>query len=58
MRLEIIFDDHLLRKKALLDYKKLILQSGHIGFFLKGVPQDSDQKLEITHWYVLGHKLA
>ena len=26
---EIMFDDHLFRKQALLDYKKLILSSGH-----------------------------
>ena len=30
---EIMFDDHLVRKQALLDYEKLILSSGHIGFF-------------------------
>ena len=29
---EIMFDDHLFRKQALLDYKKLILSSGHTGF--------------------------
>ena len=29
--LEIMFDDHLLRKQALLEYKKPILSSGHIG---------------------------
>ena len=29
MGLEIMFDDHLVRK---LDYKKPILSSGHIGF--------------------------
>ena len=28
----IMFDDHLFRKQALLDYKKLILSSGHTGF--------------------------
>ena len=28
-----MFDDHLVRKQALLDYEKLILSSGHIGFF-------------------------
>ena len=32
MGLEIMFDDHLVRKQALLDYKKPILSSGHIGF--------------------------
>ena len=37
--------DHLVRKKALLDYKKWILQSCHIGIFSKGSTHDFGQKL-------------
>ena len=37
--LEIMFDDHLVKKQALLDdeKKKTILNSRHIEIFLKGV---------------------
>ena len=55
--LEIIFDDRLLRKQALLHYKKAdFTQWPYWLFFSKGVPQDCDQKLEITPWFVLGQK--
>ena len=37
MGLEIKFDDHQVRKHPFLGYKKLILSSGHIGVFFKGV---------------------
>ena len=47
-----------LEKKPYYTIKKLILQRGYIGFSSKGVPQDCDQKLEITPWFVLGQKLA
>ena len=43
-----------LEKKPSYTIKKLILQSGHIAFFSKGVPLDCDQKLEITPLFVLG----
>ena len=36
--------DHLVRKKALLDYKKWILQSCHIGIFSKELIHDFGQK--------------
>ena len=36
--------------------KKLILQSGYIGFFLKGVPYGGDQNWENTPLFVLGQK--
>ena len=45
-----------LENKPSYTIKKLILQSGHIGFFSKGVPHDRDQKLKITPWIVLGQK--
>ena len=45
-----------LEKKPYYTIKKLILESGHIGFFPKGVPHDCDQKLEITPWFVLEQK--
>ena len=54
--LEIIFVDRLVRKQALLPYKKAILESGDIGFFSKGVPHDCDQKLEISPSFVFGKK--
>ena len=47
-----------LENKPYFTIKKLILQSGHIGFFSKGVPHGGDQKMEITHWFVLGQKQA
>ena len=45
-----------LEKKPYSTIKKLILQSGYIGFFVKGVLHDCDKKLEITPWFVLGQK--
>ena len=38
--------------------KKLILQSGIMGFFSNGVPHDCYQKLEINPWFVLGQKIS
>ena len=35
--LEIMSHSHLVRKQALLDYKKLILHSSNIGIFFRGV---------------------
>ena len=35
--LEIMSHDHLVRKQALLDYKKWILHSSNIGIFFRGV---------------------
>ena len=35
--LEIMSHDHLVRKQALLDYKKWILHSSDIGIFFRGV---------------------
>ena len=37
-----------LEKKPSYTIKKLILQSGHIAFFSKGVPHDCDEKLEFS----------
>ena len=47
-----------LENKPSYTIKKLILQSGHIAFFSKGVPHDWDQKLEITPWFVWGKKIS
>ena len=47
---------YFIENKPSYTIKKRILQSGHIGFFSKGVPHDCDQKLEITPWFVLGQK--
>ena len=54
MDLEIMSPDHLVRKKALLDYKKWILQSCHIGIFSKGLTHDFRQKLKISYLFVFG----
>ena len=35
--LQIMSHGHLVRKQALLDYKKLILHSSNIGIFFRGV---------------------
>ena len=48
MGFENMFDDHLVRKQALIDWKILILHSGHIGIFPKGLNHDfSEKKMEI-----------
>ena len=39
--------DHLVRRQALLDYKKGILHSYHIGIFLKGLSHDFGQNLKL-----------
>ena len=44
MGFENMFDDHLVRKQALIDWKILILHSGHIGIFPKGLNHDSGKK--------------
>ena len=51
-----MFDDLLVRKQAVLHYKKPISQSGHIGFFSKGVPHDCGEKFKITPCFVLGKR--
>ena len=35
---EVAFDDYLVRKQVVLDYKILIFNSGHIGFSQRGQP--------------------
>ena len=42
-----MFDDHLVRKQALLGYK-------HIDFFSKGLTHDFAQKFENSSWFVFG----
>ena len=39
-----MFDDHLVRKQALIDWKILILHGGHIGIFPKGLNHDFGEK--------------
>ena len=46
--------DHLVRKKALLDYKKWILQSCHIGIFAKGLTLDFGQKSKVNYLFDFG----
>ena len=45
--LEIMSHDHLVRKQALLDYKKWILHSSNIGIFSVGLTHDFGQKMKI-----------
>ena len=45
--LEIMSHDHLVRKQALLDYKKWILHSSNIGIFSEGLTHDFGQKMKI-----------
>ena len=47
-----------LENKPSYTIKKLILPSGYIGFFSKGVPHGGDQNWEIIPWFVLGQKWA
>ena len=41
-----MFDDHLVKNRTLLDYKKVLLSSGHIGIFPKGVTHDFGPKIK------------
>ena len=38
MDLEVVFNDYIVRKQALLDYKLRISHSCHIGIFKRGQP--------------------
>ena len=53
---EIMFDDHLVRKRAPMT--KLILSQGNIGIFLKGLTHDFGQKLGSTPWFVFGQNTS
>ena len=46
--------DHLVRKQALLDYKKWILHSYQIGIFSNGLSPDFGQKMEILSLFISG----
>ena len=52
--LELMCDDLPVRTRPSWTIKKLILLSGHIGFFSKGLTHDFGQKLEITPWFGFG----
>ena len=56
--LEIMFDDGLVRKQALLHYKKADFTKWPYWLFLKGVPHDCGHKLEITPCFVFAQKKA
>ena len=45
-----------LENKPFYTTKKLILQTGYIGFFSTGVRHGGDQNWEITPWFLLGQK--
>ena len=42
-----MFNNYLVRKQVVLDYKILILNSGHIGFSQRGQPMILVKKMEI-----------
>ena len=58
MDLEIMFQDHLVREKALLDYKNSCFTKWQHCIFPKGLTYDCGQKLEITPCFVLGQKIS
>ena len=49
-----MFDDYLVRKEVVLDYKISILNSSRIVFFLKGSSPGFGRKMEISSLYVFG----
>ena len=52
--LEIIFDDHLVRKQALLDYKKADFTEWPYWIFSKVLSHYFSQKLENSAWFIFG----
>ena len=54
--IEIMFDDRLVKKQALLQYKKADFTKWPYWLFSKGVTHDCGEKLAITSWFVLGEK--
>ena len=55
MGFENMFDDHLVRKQAFIDWKILILCSGHIGIFPKGLNHDFGKKNGNSSLFVFWH---
>ena len=47
--LEVVFNNYLVRKQVVLDYKILILNSGHIGFSPRGQPMILVKKWKFYH---------
>ena len=47
--LEVVFNNYLVRKQVVLDYKILILNSGHIGFSQRGQPMILVKKWKFYH---------
>ena len=56
--LEIMSHDHLVRKQALLDYKKWILHSCNIGIFSEGLTHDFGQKMKILSLDKIGLEIT
>ena len=52
--LELMCDDFLVRKQALLDYKKADFTKWPYWIFFKGLTHDFGQKLEITPCFGFG----
>ena len=55
MSLEIMFEDHPIRKQAFLDYTNIDFNSGNWDF-LKGLTHDFGGRLEISYLLVFGQK--
>ena len=55
INLELILDDLLVRKEALLDYNTADFTRGvKTGLFSKELTHNFDQNLEITSWFIFG----
>ena len=52
MDLEVVFNDYMVRKQALLDYKLCISHSCHIGIFKRGQPMILVKKLIANFLFV------
>ena len=52
--LEVVFDDYLVRKEVVLDYKNIDFKQWPYCFFSKGSTHDFGRKMEIPSLYVFG----
>ena len=52
--LDVVFDDYLVRKEVVLDYKNIDFKQWPYCFFSKGSTHDFGRKMEISSLYVFG----
>ena len=52
--LEVVFDNYLVRKQVVLDYKNIDFKQWPYCFFSKGTTHDFGRKMEISSLYVFG----